>query len=350
MKRSEIADLTAQIVAARWASSRERRTGDWPAQTWQALTEAGLLGIGIDPNTGGSGGTLADAAEVLWTLGSAGIPLPVAETGVLAGWLLATAGLPLPDGPATVAVAPHDDLLQRDGENWRLRTRLARVPWAQRAVVIVVWCASDDGVDRVVALYPPNVTIVAGHNLAGEPRETVTVDCLVDAQQVVAAPRGIDRERLLRRGALTRAVLMAGALERIAELTISYSNTRTQFGKPIIAFQAVASMVVEVVEQTVAAAAAARAAIAAGDEGVFEIAVAKQQTGAAAETVTRLAHQAHGAIGMTTEYELGGLTRRLWCWRTEYGTAAQWARDIGEQVSTAGADQLWPRITRRESM
>jgi acyl-CoA dehydrogenase len=224
------------------------------------------------------------------------------------------------------------------------------VPWAQRAVLLVVWCTDTDGADRVVVLHPADVTMNAGRNLAGEPRDDVVVDCEVHDRRVSSAPPGIDRARLLRRGALTRAVLMAGALERVAELTISYTNSRTQFGKQIIAFQAVANMVVQIVEHTAAAAAATRAAVAAGDQAGFEVAVAKQQVGAAAQVVTALAHQAHGAIGMTAEYELGDLTRRLWCWRTEYGSAAHWARHIGEQVVIAGADALWPRITTRESL
>lgn len=347
MKHSEVADLAAQIVAARWVPSQDRRSGGWPEQTWRALLDAGLVGIGIDAAAGGSGGTLVDACEVLWVLGAAAVPLPVAETGLLAGWVLAAAGLRLPEGPASLAFAPQHTSLQREGGTWRLRTRLARVPWAERAATIVAWCTGADGADRVVSLYPRNVTISSGRNLAGEPRDDVVVNCALDDSQVTAAPQGIDRARLLRRGALTRAVLMAGALERVAELTISYTSSRTQFGKPIIAFQAVAAMVVEIAGRTAAATAAARAGVAAGDQAAFEVAVAKQQTGAATDVVTRLAHQAHGAIGMTTEYELGDLTRRLWCWRTEYGTAAYWSRYIGDQVVTAGPTRLWPRITGR---
>jgi acyl-CoA dehydrogenase len=349
MKHSEITDLTARIIADHTVPRRERRAGGWSTPAWQALADAGLVRIGIDPASGGSGGTLAQACDVLWALGAAAVSLPVAETGVLAGWLLASAGLPLGDEPACLAVAPPGAVLARQHGRWRLRTKLARVPWAGCAGSIAVWCTDADGTERVVALRPADVAVSSGRNLAGEPRDDVVIDCPLDDWQVASAPAGVDRARLLRRGALARAAAMAGALERVAELTVSYTSTRTQFGKPVIAFQAVASMVVEIAERTAAASAAARAAIAAGDEAPFEVAVAKQQAGAAADEVTRLAHQAHGAIGMTAEYELGDLTKRLWCWRTEYGTEAYWARFIGEQVVAAGAGQLWPRITRRES-
>lgn len=56
-------------------------------------------------------------------------------------------------------------------------------------------------------------------------------------------------------------------------------------------------------------------------------------------------HQAHGAIGMTNEYELGQLTRRLWSWRDEFGGEARWSRTIGARLAAAQVDQLWPRIS-----
>ena len=57
------------------------------------------------------------------------------------------------------------------------------------------------------------------------------------------------------------------------------------------------------------------------------------------------AHQAHGAMGMTKEYELGQLTRRLWSWRDEFGSERWWGRELGRQLAGAGADELWPRIS-----
>lgn len=312
MTRSEVSEveaLTARIVADRWTNGDDRREEGWPEGTWRALADAGLPWVGVDDAAGGSGGTLADACDVLWPLGAAAVPLPVAETGILASWVLAAAGLEVPDGPTTIAMGSARDHLHHRKGRWHLTARLERVAWAERAALIVVVCGSDNG-DQVVVLRPEDRTVVPGRNLAGEPRDQVIVDTLLRDDQVVPLPGGIDRSAIRQRGALSRAVLMAGAMERIAALTVGYGNDRAQFGKPIISFQAVANLVVQVVEHSLAAGAAARAAVAAGDEGAFEVAVAKQQTSALAGTIAKLAHQAHGAIGMTAEYELAGLTRR----------------------------------------
>ena len=346
--RSEVAALTARIVADQWTNGEGLQGVHWPERTWQALMDAGLIWVGIDVDKGGSGGTLMDVCEVLWQLGASGVPAPVAETGLLAGWLLAEADAPLPKGLATFALSSENDRMTRSGGKWSMTAHLARVPWADQAASIVSVCGSDDG-DQMVILNHSDFHITPGRNLAGEPRDLVVVDATLGCDQVIQLPTRLDRGTMERRGALSRAVLMAGAMEQIASLTVRYTNEREQFGKPIITFQAVANLVVQVVEYATAAGAATRAAILAGPESPFEVAVAKQQTNELSGIVASLAHQAHGAMGMTAEYELGNLTRRLRSWRQEYGSERYWSQWLGNYVVTGGPDNLWPRITRRDT-
>ena len=72
---------------------------------------------------------------------------------------------------------------------------------------------------------------------------------------------------------------------------------------------------------------------------------AKARAGEAASIAAGLAHQAHGAIGFTREYELHYATRRLWSWRDEFGNEAEWNRVVGRAALAAGADGLWPALT-----
>jgi acyl-CoA dehydrogenase len=78
------------------------------------------------------------------------------------------------------------------------------------------------------------------------------------------------------------------------------------------------------------------------DPSVFDVAAAKVVASEAATTASRAAHQVHGAIGMTKEYELGQLTRRLWSWRQEFGSEQHWSRELARELG--GADAMWPRI------
>jgi acyl-CoA dehydrogenase len=181
-------------------------------------------------------------------------------------------------------------------------------------------------------------------NLAGEPRDTVT---FAGPAAVAEAPAGVDGEALRHRGALTRVMLMAGALERMSRLTVSYTSERVQFGRPVARFQAVQRHLVDGAQDAVLVGMAAEAAARAAERGEarFEIAAAKLLANQAAFTATRAAHQAHGAMGMTREYPLHHLSRRLWAWRSEYGDERFWSARLGAAVSRAGADLLYPAIT-----
>jgi acyl-CoA dehydrogenase len=79
--------------------------------------------------------------------------------------------------------------------------------------------------------------------------------------------------------------------------------------------------------------------------GVVEVAAAKVLTDHAAEVATRAAHQAHGAMGMTQEYALHHVTRRLWSWRREYGDGIWWSEWLGRVAVDQGADRLAALVT-----
>jgi acyl-CoA dehydrogenase len=182
-------------------------------------------------------------------------------------------------------------------------------------------------------------------NLAGEPRDLVHFEH-VPLTSAQPASQGVDADWLRRRGALTRIVLCAGALDRIRELTVTYTRQRHQFGQPVARFQAVQQHLVHIAQQAALLGMAADVAVRenARGHGDFEIAAAKSICADAVQIGTRAAHQAHGAMGMTQEYALHHATRRLWSWRSEYGEGTGWARSIGSGVIARGADRLFPVI------
>jgi acyl-CoA dehydrogenase len=322
----------------------------WAPRLWDVLAQGGYPWIGIPEEGGGSGGGLAEACTMLFVAGRYATPLPLVETGVMAGWALARAGLRVPKGPVTVAVETSGLSVARDGQGGlRLSGRLDRVPWARRAerVVIVV---DLSGTNVVIVIDPDQATVVPGVNLAGEPRDTMKLDSVrVDAEDF--APGPVTPDQMLGRGALGRAALMAGAMDRVRQLTIRYTQDREQFGRPIARFQAVATHMVRIVEEATVAAMAVRSAAATigPDVSSLEIGSAKIVAGQACSVVTAAAHQAHGAIGMTKEYELGRLSRRLWSWRDEYGSEEYWGTRIGRELAEAGAEQLWGALAVGEA-
>jgi len=336
----ELADQVLGATCTHEAIQAAERDG-WAPGVWARAAEAGLHRVALE-----EGGTLADALAVLRAAGRHAAPIPLAETGLLAGWLLAGAGLPVGDGPLTVVPGRPGDRLALSGD--RLAGVAHRVPWARSAGRVVALVASDGG--WLVAAAPAeSISLERRVNLAGEPRDTVRFDGPVE---VAAAAPGVDPEALRHRGALTRVVLMAGALERMSRMTVGYTSERVQFGRPVARFQAVQRHLVDGAQDAVLVGMAADAAVRAAEGGQarFEIAAAKLLANQAAFTATRAAHQAHGAMGMTREYPLHHLSRRLWAWRSEYGDEAFWSARLGAAVARAGADRLYPAIAGGSSV
>jgi acyl-CoA dehydrogenase len=311
----------------------------WCGPAWDGLVEAGFTRIALPETVGGSGGSLSDAADVLRVVGRWAAPVPLAETAFLGGWLLARAGLALPDGPLTVV---PDDLALTAGQI----AGTARVAWAGRSSAIVALVSGPDGA-LVVQIDPAEADISPGFNMAGESRETVRFEVPLERTRWAPAPTGVDAASLRRRGALSRILLMAGAVEAMSQLTIEYTRGRHQFGQPIARFQAVQQHLVVAAEGAAALSMAADLAIRALERGPaeLEIAAAKIIADEVAVAATRAAHQAHGAMGLTQEYPLHRLTRALWSWRHEYDHARNWNRQLGALALGAGADGLFPLIT-----
>jgi acyl-CoA dehydrogenase len=187
--------------------------------------------------------------------------------------------------------------------------------------------------------------------MAGEPRDTYEFAGLgLSGNEVAPAAPGIDQAALYRRGALARAMMMAGAMERALDTAVNYAQERKQFGRPISKFQAVQQNLAVMAGQVAAAGAAADAgceALSIDDPAKqeFLVAIAKTRVGDAATLASEIAHQVHGAIGFTKEYSLQLSTRRLWSWRDEFGGEAEWAAKVGAYVCAGGADALWPTLT-----
>ena len=304
----------------------------WSEPTWSALAEAGFPWVGIPESAGGSGGTLPDLAAILRAGGRFAASVPLAETAMLGGWCLARAGLPIPPGPVSIVegATVADGQLHIDG-------LAAWGRWAERIVAV-------DGT-RVFSLRPDQVTITFGANLAGEARDRV--HGRVDLADIEQADGPVGMPHVVERGALSRVIMASGALTAMAQMTIDYTNARRQFGKPVATFQAVQLHLVTAAQCAVRAQMAADVAVRALDRGdaSFEIAAARVVADDAITLGTRAAHQAHGAMGVTREYPLQQLTRRLWSWRHEWGTTTTWRRRLGTLVAEHGADHLFELMT-----
>jgi hypothetical protein len=341
-----IAETTHKLLQAHCASEQLRAAeGTFLAPLWRDLVEAGLT-IALEP-PGKSVLDIAidDALSIPRIAGGFSAPVPLAEN-LLANWLLLAADMPQQDGPLTIAPVNAQDRfeLERTDAGWHLRGTAARVPWARDAAAIIVIATYKD-CDYIAIVPAAACTIEHGENLAREARDRITINTTLANDAVQPFEQGFEHAYAV--GAAIRVVQMAGALDSVLRLSTNYVQERQQFGKPIGKFQAVQQNLAVMASHVAATRAAANSVgkALAGPNPAYGIAAAKIRAGEAATITSRLAHQVHGAMGFTQEYELHFLTKRLWSWRDEFGSEMIWGRYLGREVFKRGADSVWNFIT-----
>lgn len=316
--------------------------GEWPAELWTALDESGFTLAGVSEALGGAEASWADMYVLVRAAGRFAVPAPLGEA-LLGNWLLSKAGL---EGQAgAISVAANAELLL-DGEHVCGTAR--SVPWGRNVDAIVAIANSPAGVAHVVLLSRSAASeLTLSLNVAGEPRDDLG---FTNAQVLAHAPLpgGLDASVLELGGAMLRAAQSAGALQALLDMTANYAGERKQFGKAIGSFQAIQQQLAVFAEQAAAAGIAAEAAFAESSSGLaaLTIAAAKISTAEAASVGAGIAHSVHGAIGFTEEYPLHLLTRRLWAWRSEFGSASLWSRRLGAQICQGGSAEYWRLLTR----
>jgi acyl-CoA dehydrogenase len=130
--------------------------------------------------------------------------------------------------------------------------------------------------------------------------------------------------------AVLRALLIAGAVARLTEMSATYANDRVQFGKPIGRQQALQQMLAVMAEDMVACRIAAQMGASRWPLVPPALAAtAKITTSAAAIRIAASAHAVHGAIGISEAFDLQLLTRRLREWRQADGSEGYWADVLG---------------------
>lgn len=310
--------------------------GEFPSALWDAVEEAGFLDTLADRDAGGEE-RAANTAALLRAAARHLAPIPLGETVVVRA-LLAARKVKAPKGPLTFGLL--EGHTHTHGDHAHLKGRAPRVAYARHAGNVLL---SAEGGAEAVLIAVRRGKLSEGTNVAGEAR-----DDLVFADTAGTTVAGVSGEDLLHAGAALRSMAIAGALERVLMQTVEYARTRVQFGKPIASFQAIQQQLAVLAGHAAAAGIAAEAAIfdlESPDRLSRSAAVAKIRCGEAAGAAASIAHQVHGAIGITKEHTLHFATRRLYSWRAEFGSESFWAEKLGRAASAVGADAYWPAVT-----
>lgn len=332
----------------------ERHSGGEERALWRDLAELGAFSALFNEEQGGFGGAGFDIAVLFEEFGRAGVALPVADHAILAGGLLAACDTQgthagtlaaIMEG-ATQAAFAHEEpesagrlasvatRAEPSGEGTvRLHGHKAMVFGGTDASYFLVTARTggdtddEDGISLfLVAADAPGVDRRAVPLIGGD----TAAEILLEGVEVIATNRigtqGTAFAAIRRaegRAILAACAEMLGLMERVKALTLDYVRTRRQFGKPIGAFQALqhrlADMLIEI-EQSRSAVINLAGRLD-GEDRERQASAAKNLVGRTARLVAEESIQLHGGIGMTEEYELGHLTRRLLQLEMRFGDA-----------------------------
>ena len=365
MTDSLIEDSVERLFAEQVDTALRQRAeaGELDANLWGRVRESGLPLLLASEAAGGFGQGWSAAYPVLRGLGYWQVPLPLAET-MVAALLASLAGFDVPGvdggGPLTLIEQGQGNRLQLTGDAARpsLSGVAHAVPWARHAQAALVSLA-DGRLALLDLQHNPGVTLQSRSNHAGLPADSVLLDH-ARLRAVADNPLPLARP-VWTLGALARSAMLVGALESALAQAVRYAGDRVQFGKPIGKNQAIQQMLALMAGDVAAARVAALVAVAdapnAGSQDagsrdcsatLFSTAVAKVRCGEAASRGSAITHQVFGAIGFTHEHSLHFATRRLWAWREEFGSDADWAAELGRAAIQSRASGFWPALTRKQ--
>ncbi|MDQ4053203.1 MAG: acyl-CoA dehydrogenase [Actinomycetota bacterium] len=328
---------SVEAVRAVVREALDRGAGSWEAD-WAAWASAGLLSLAVPEAHGGDGVGLAEVAVLLRESGARAAHLPVWETLCCGALTLTAAGteeqqrtwLPrIAAGEAVLTPALREpgvgirDAPRATYADGTITGRKIGVTYAEHAARLLVTAAA--GGDQVVALVDPSdpgVTLLASPSSSGQTHHTVVLD------RARADLLGTDAARILVEHAATGlALTAAGLVTGARDLTAAYIKGRTQFGRALAEFQAVAMQIADVyiASRTIDLAAENAAwRVSAGLPAADDLAVAAYWVCAEGPKTLRTCHHLHGGMGLDVTYPLP--------------TYFSWVTDIGHALGAVASD------------
>lgn len=343
--REQLRDRLGEVLAAEAPLEKVLAAAAAPARAdcalWPILAELGYLGAAAPEADGGMGFGPRELAGAYEALGRAVAPAPFLATTLFAD-ALASAGsaaqraryLPaIVAGQALAAVAsPCDSRAVRlapagDGAV-RLEGGVDHLLDGARAELLLVFAEDREGRTQALILEPGADDVkLAGRDLVDRTRDFARIDLagvVVPAERLLPADAAALGERLLSHAAMALAFDSLGGAEHAFEITVDYLKVRTQFGRPIGAFQALKHRCADLkAELEMARALATQAADSAGSADFDrDASLAKAIVGDLYARTAGEAVQLHGGIGFTAEHPCHLFLKRAKLNQAIFGSSA----------------------------
>jgi acyl-CoA dehydrogenase len=315
--------------------------GELPRDLHRAAAKIGLLGIGYAESVGGAGGDLLDSIvvteELIQAGGSSGLIAGLLTHGIavphivdagspglidrfvrptLAGELIGSLAVTEPDGGSDVAALTTRAV--RDGDHYVVNGAKTFITSGWRADFVTTAVRTGGPghagisllvVERDTPGFTRNRKLAKMGWHCSDTAELSFVDARVPVANLVGEEQGgfalLMRQFQVER--ISLAVQAYATAQRCLDLTLAWVRQRETFGRPLISRQLIRHRLVDMASRIELARTYARSVaerIAAGDDVVAQVCVAKNAAVAACDVVADAAVQLHGGMGYLRESEV----------------------------------------------
>ncbi|MFC2016826.1 acyl-CoA dehydrogenase family protein [Chloroflexota bacterium] len=334
-------------------------------ELWQEMVELGWTGLVFPERYGGSEMSFLDLSVLLEEMGWACLPGPFFSTVVLGALSILDEGneeqkqnyLPrIAKGEAILTLALTEPSAKydaasiavkatRDKDTYIIDGTKLFVPDAHIADCLLCvartneQAKAEDGITIfLVDAKSPGISYTVLRTIANDKLCEVVFD-------QVRVPKGnilgkLDQgwsvvQKIIERAAVAKCCEILGSIQQVLEMTVDYAKERKQFDRPIGSFQIIqhycASMATDVNGSRFSTYQAAWML----SEGLpcrKEVAIAKAWINEAYERISALAHQIHGAIGVTIDHDLQYYTKQAKAAQLTFGDADFYREIVAQEM------------------
>ncbi len=342
----------------------EATDAGYSAEIWKEMADMGWMGLMFPEKYGGANMSFLDLAVLLEEMGRACVPgpffstvvlggLPILEfgtdeqkqkylPGIASGKLIFTLALTEPEaGYDATSIAVK---ATKSGSDYVISGTKLFVPDAHIAdYVLCVACSGQGKVEDSITIFivdakNPNINKTLLNTIASDKLFEVVFDnVMVPGVNVLGMLNGgwPEVQRIIERNAVAKCCDMVGGMQRVLEMTVDYAKDRKQFDRPIGSFQIIqhyCSDIATDVDGMRLSTYQAGWMLAENLPCKMEIAIAKAWASQASVRIMSLAHQIHGAIGLTMEHDLHYYTRRAKADEVTFGDATAHREVVAKEM------------------
>jgi alkylation response protein AidB-like acyl-CoA dehydrogenase len=351
MLKKTARDFLVDKCSKKFVKQMEESETGYSRELWQEMAELGWMGLAFPGKYGGGDMSFLDLAMLLEEMGRACLPGPFFSTVVLGGLPILDLGseeqkqeyLPkLIHGEKVFTLALIEPGYHnynassvtveatRDDGNYIINGTKLFVPDAHIAnyLLCVARTKPKSGITIfLVDAKSPRINYTALKTIAGDKLCQAVFDQMPvpKANILGRLNQGWDAvQKIIQRAAVGKCCEMVGNIQRVLEMTVDYAKERKQFDRPIGSLQIIQHYCADMATDVDSARFSTYQAAWMLSEGLpctKEVAIAKSWIGEASQRVVGLAHQIHGAIGVTMEHDLHFYTRRAKAAELAFGDA-----------------------------